>query len=84
MSEIRTQKCDGEGCKKLRVDDTNNWLVAWLKNGILHLSLMGNKHCPPFGDEKHFCGEQCATRWFLIEMGKLRGHNTVHDLDSSI
>ncbi len=73
MSDITTQKCDGDNCKKLRVNDANHWLVGWVKAGVIHLSLMDNGERAQYvTEEKHFCGEQCAMRWFVMEVSKLR------------
>ena len=76
MSEVVTQKCDGDGCSKFRVNDANHWMIGWVKNRIVHITLMNG---PKIGDDvpfvespKHFCGQQCATRWILMEMDKLK------------
>lgn len=76
MAELRTQKCDGENCDKLRANDSNHWLVGWVRHGIISLSLMENSDMPDVV-HKHFCGEQCASRWFLSEMGKLKGETVI-------
>jgi hypothetical protein len=80
MSDLKTQKCDGENCGKLRANDSNHWLVGWIKNGVISLALMENPEAFSWlavSGTKHFCGEQCASRWFLAEMGKLKGAHTV-------
>lgn len=72
MSKVTTVRCDGDGCKKMRINDTNHWLIGVTKRGILQLTMMGDA-VGNEENEKHFCGEHCASRWFLIEIGKLRG-----------
>ena len=75
MATVTTMRCDGGNCGKLLLNDTNNWLVGWKRENVLSIGLMSefNSEFLPGGTELHFCGEHCATRWFLVELGKLRG-----------
>lgn len=72
--EIRTQKCDGENCGKLRIHDSNHWLIGWSDNGRIEVCPMTDTILREVDDKgKHFCGERCLTKWFLTELGKLKG-----------
>ena len=85
MSDIKTQKCDGDGCNKLRMNDANHWLMGWpvLGEGLRGVSMVfmtdeareNVEHQLPEslqGKVKHFCGEQCAQRWFILELQRMR------------
>lgn len=72
MANIMTQICDGEGCRTLRVNDTNHWFVSWTKNGVASIGLMDKVDTLGLEGVKHFCGQQCATRYMVTEISKLR------------
>lgn len=77
MSHVETTKCDGIGCGKLRVNDSNHWLQGGARNFGLWVGVLGGWIPDEFeGHEfKHFCGQRCASAWFMDELGKLKGDN---------
>ena len=74
MSNVTTLQCDGDNCGKLRVSDTNHWLYGVLLGKKIMMGFLTHRDTGATKEEKHFCGEQCATRWFITELSKLREH----------
>jgi hypothetical protein len=71
VANLMIKKCDG--CGRLRVNDTNHWLVGWCSDShgrVLGVAPMDEQVLQEVGEKpsaKVFCGENCATKWFATE-----------------
>lgn len=75
MADVTTKKCDGTGCGKLRVNDTNHWLQGAARGLGIFIGVLDGRVPEEFDGSsmKHFCGQRCASSWFMDEVGKLKG-----------
>lgn len=77
MADVTTKKCDGKGCGKLRVNDSNHWLQGIPVSYGIFVGVLDGRVPEEYAHNavRHFCGQQCASSWFLDELGKLKGDN---------
>ena len=68
--EVKTLKCDGDGCGKLRVNDSNHWLYGIATREAITLATSPDK-LHDLGLH-HFCGQACAQKWMMTELQKIQ------------